>query len=241
MKLQHKTARIADIPALIYFSESPEKAGERGTILLYHGLGASKEKNAKELASLACAGFLAIGIDNVGHGERRYADYDHKFSSWEGDFEQNFLTAIRETVDEVPRLFDTLIEMGYSNPHKLGVTGISMGGFITYGAVVHERRLKAAAPVLGSPKWRINHSGSPHHNTDNFFPTALLSQNAGDDEHVSPRPAREFIEVLKPYYQEAPERLKHVEFPGVRHIMPEKEWNELWHNVLEWFHSFMRE
>jgi len=240
MKLQQKNTHINDIPALLHYFESPEKAGERGTILLFHGLGSTKERNAKELAGLACAGFLAVGIDNVGHGERRYPDYDQKFSSREGNFNQNFLSAIKETIDEVPIIFDFLIEKGYSNADKLGVTGISMGGYITYGAVMRERRLKAAAPILGSPKWRVNHSESPWQHPDKFFPTALLTQNAGDDEHVSPRPAKEFFELLKPYYQEAPERLNHVEFPGVRHIMPEKEWNELWHNVIAWFYRFMK-
>jgi len=233
--------RICNAPALLHYFESPEKAGGRGTVLLFHGLGSTKERNAKELTGLACAGFLAVGIDNVGHGERRFADYDQKFSSREGGFEQNFLEAIRETIGEIPDIFDALIEMGYSDPERLGVTGISMGGYIAYGAVTHERRLKAAAPVLGSPRWRVEHSESPHNNPDRFFPTALLTQNAGDDEHVSPRPAKKFCEVLKPYYSEAPERLQHIEFPGVRHIMPEKEWSELWHNVIMWFHRFLKE
>jgi alpha-beta hydrolase superfamily lysophospholipase len=58
---------IATAPALALFDGSSEQSGKCGTILFYHGFGASKERHIDELRLLADAGFLAIGIDSVGH------------------------------------------------------------------------------------------------------------------------------------------------------------------------------
>ncbi len=46
-------------------------AAERGCILFFHGLGASKDVQLPDLESLAARGFLVVGVGGVGHGERR--------------------------------------------------------------------------------------------------------------------------------------------------------------------------
>ncbi|HNY13488.1 MAG TPA: alpha/beta hydrolase [Candidatus Wallbacteria bacterium] len=216
------------VPALLCFKESPEIAARRGTILFYHGLTVCKETNLKELESLAASGFLAIGIDNAGHGERS-VDYSNIADDVKNEV---FLEAVSETVNEIPELISELIDARLAYPGKIGICGISMGGFITYGAVALDKRIAAAAPILGSPVW--DGPGSPHLTPEKFFPTAVLSQNAGSDECVAPENARNFHKTLEKYYSGKKENIRYIEYPGERHMVSEKSWNALWNEVLSW-------
>lgn len=239
MAVHQLRMELASVPALLMFEENALEAGAKGTILFYHGLTASKEVQTKELSSLAQRGFLAVGLDNVGHGERREPDFTRRFSIGNPNVLNNLLDAVRATAKEIPQVIDELLRRGFADPEKIGVSGISMGGYITYAAVLADRRIKAAAPILGSPKWKTSDMESPHHHPDKFFPTALLAQNAGDDQNVPPKFAREFHKCLQPFYKEKPERLCYIEYPGAGHFMPEHDWNQLWENVLQWFEHFL--
>src|ERR1700733_7778152 len=83
------TARVAGVPALLRYRESPQAAAGHGTVLFYHGFGGTKERPEAYLTALAEAGFLAVSLDAVGHGERRYPDFEVIFNEerWAADFE----------------------------------------------------------------------------------------------------------------------------------------------------------
>lgn len=225
-------------PAWILSQDLPEAAGERGTVLFWHGLTSTKEAQVKELRSLAEAGFLAVGLDNAGHGERRTQELDERLSR-PGGSEDPFLQLVKSTADEVTGVLDALIERGYSHADRIGATGISMGGYIVYRALLNDRRIRVAVPLLGSPRWSRAWPESPHLAPELFFPTALLSQCAGEDRSVPPRFAREFHAQLEPHYRDHPERLRYIEFPGVGHFMPGDAWDRLWQNTLSWFQRFL--
>jgi hypothetical protein len=91
--------RVAGVPALLRYRESPEAAAGRGTVLWYHGFGGTKERYGAYPAALAEAGFLAVSLDAVGHGERRYPDFDEIFSDerWDCSFEETELNAESES------------------------------------------------------------------------------------------------------------------------------------------------
>jgi len=229
---------LGSIPVLMTFEGSAARAAERGTILLYHGFTACKESGTKEFQSLAARGFLVVGPDNVGHGERRYPDFDRRFGAAEAArWEERFLEAVRATADEVPQLLDQLEQRGLAHPDRVGISGISMGGYIAYGAMLRDRRLRVAAPILGSPLW--NAPDSPHLTLDRFFPAAILSQNAGQDQSVPPQYARDFHWHLRQHYGADPERQRYVEFPDSGHFMGEEDWTLLWANVVGWFDRFL--
>ncbi len=230
--------KLSSAPASLVYKGTPDTGVSKGTILFYHGLKACKETNIKELRSLAEHGFLAVGIDSVGHGERAFPDLDHRLSAY-GSGDDGYLDMVRKTSEEIPEIVDALIGKGLADPNKIGITGISMGGYVTYGAVLADKRIKVAAPVLGSPIWAEIGDGSPHHHPDKFFPVALLAQNAGKDESVSPHFAREFHEKLQPFYSESPEKLCYYEFPESGHFMLEDDWNNLWKNLIDWFERFL--
>jgi poly(3-hydroxybutyrate) depolymerase len=179
------------------------------------------------------------GLDNVGHGARRHPDFDDRFAYANPSLEHDFVDDVLTTAREVPAVIDALVRDHGADPARLGASGISMGGFVLYAALVVEPRLAVACPILGSPRFKVPHPDSPHHQLHRFYPRAVLSQNAGADRSVPPVNAREFHERLEPFYAEAPERQRYVEFPGADHFMPEADWNRLWGNVLGWFERWL--
>jgi fermentation-respiration switch protein FrsA (DUF1100 family) len=78
--IARSAAAIAGVPALLGYRGSPELAMERGTVLLYHGLAGAKERVEYYSTALAEAGFLAMSLAAVGHGERRWPDFDVIFN-----------------------------------------------------------------------------------------------------------------------------------------------------------------
>jgi len=236
MELQFKEEKIGNAPVIMVYQDSPYEAAKKGTILFYHGMLSHKMGSEKEVKSLAENGFLTVSVDNFGHGGRKISDYNTRFSSHNPDFESSFINAVEETVNEVPFIVDELSKEIICDS-KLGICGISMGGFIVYGAVAKDKRFKVACPIAGCPKWP--RGDSPHLKPEHFYPTALLAQNGGNDVSVWPTPAREFNQVLLPYYAAEPEKLVYVEFEGEGHFMSEQGWFFLWENVLTWFKHFL--
>lgn len=226
------------IPVVLVAAGRFEEAASRGTILFFHGLGADKESNLKEYVSLSQHGFLPVGIDNAGHGQRRYPDFELCFgpeaaASWR----EHFVRAVYETALGLPELIDALAAEGLVRAGRLGACGISMGACIVYRAVTLEKRIVAATAILGSPD--LGTADSPHLQPGSFFPVALLSQNAALDEVVDPGQARGFHARLSPLYTSSPDRQGYIELAAEGHMMSESGWEERWKNAIEWFERFL--
>jgi dienelactone hydrolase len=217
---------------------------ETGTVLLYHGFGGAKERVDYYSAALAEAGFLAVSLDAVGHGERRYPDFDVTFSDqrWDAKFEEteaDFLTLIDDTVAEVPSVIDDLLARGWAREDRVGIGGRSLGGNVSYAAVLADTRVRAAAPVVGSPEWTLPRAHSPHHHPDRFFPAAILSQAAEFDEYVPVGPIRDFHAMLEPRYAREPERIQYVEYSGVGHFLTPELNTESCQRMVTWFQRWL--
>jgi uncharacterized protein len=225
---------LAGVPALSVHAGPREEALHRGVVLFFHGLGGSKEVHERELQHFAGRGLFAVGLDAVGHGERRYPDFDERLDTRHPHFHAEFLKVVAGSAHEVPALLDALVSQHGANPARLSVGGVSLGGFITYGAVLAERRLHAAVPLLGSPVWDDARAHSPYHHPERLFPVALFSQTAGLDEVVSPQGARAFHARLEPLYASAPGRLRYREFPLSAHMMRPEDWDEAIHGAADW-------
>jgi hypothetical protein len=229
---------LAGVPALAVHRGSREEALRRGTVLFFHGLGGSKEVNERELGVFAERGLFAVGLDAVGQGERRYADFDERFAPGNPRLEEEFLQVVEATANEVPGVLDALVSLG-ADPERLGISGVSQGGFICYRALLLDRRLRVAVALLGSPEWALPMRESPHHHLEDFFPVALFSQTAGLDDVVHPSLARNFHERLEPLYARAPERLRYREFPLSGHMMRPEDWDEAIRDAADWLLRFL--
>lgn len=230
---------LNDIPLLIASGSRTNLKRKAGTVLMFHGLTSSKEKLLPELERLCQSGFLAVGIDNAMHGDRMINDHDNRFSTDNPKIADNFTEAIRLTAREIPFIINCLVEMGLACEDRIGITGVSMGGFIAYGAVIEEPRIKACAPIIGSPLWPGKDYPSPHRFPDRFFPVALLSQTAGADTTVPPLYARQLHEKLQHFYKNEPEKLAYIEYDGIEHIMPPDVWEKVWSRVISWFTKYL--
>jgi dienelactone hydrolase len=232
------------VPVLMMYSGN---RGRRPAILLYPGLSSAKEVQRKELSWLASAGFLAIAVDNVGHGKRRDPDFDqrHHGPDWHG----HFLRWTYATVREVPALLDALQDFLGDGLGPIGITGISMGGYIAYGAAPLDARLKAAVPILGSPDWRPKQPGtptdewivgqSPCFRPELYAQIPLLAFNAGRDDSVPAAPSRDFIQALRERHGASPDRVQFVEYPESTHFMREQDWNDLWERAIAFFRAHL--
>jgi dienelactone hydrolase len=219
----------------------PHQAAHRGTVLFFHGHGGAKESIIDHLTYLADAGFLVVGLDNVGHGERRYPDFAARFD-WQNNaarFAGEFVAAMHATAREVPAVIDALLAQGLALRGRIGVTGISMGGGITYAAALADKRVGAAAPIVADPEWGDDDPDSPHRHLDRFFPVALLSQTGGNDKTLPPDEARKLHTALEPYYTRAPERLCYIEYAGATHDLSAEIWQQALKNVALWFARFL--
>jgi dienelactone hydrolase len=226
--------RLGPAPALLVREENLPLP--LPTVLVFHGLSADKEIQQKELVTLAEAGFLAVGIDAAGHGERRLADFEERFAGTRAEIEPLLFALVTETVAEVPAILDALAETGLADPERFGIFGISMGAHITYGAILAEPRLRAAVALVGSPEWR--HPDSPHQRPQDFFPAALLSITGEKDVNVPPDSARAFHHALEPHYRGAPERLRYLEIPGAPHLMSAEDWETAMREAVDWHTRF---
>lgn len=235
---------VAGTPALLYFRDSPARAAGRGTLLFYHGFGGSKDRVAGYAEVLAGAGFLAVCPDAVGHGDRRYPDFDLTFNDarWDDDFEateSEFLRLIDESAAEVPAIIDDLLARGWARPGRLGIGGRSLGGNISYAAVLADRRLSVIASVVGSPEWTLPRPHSPHLHPERFFPAAVLSQSAELDEFVPAAPVRQFHRTLAPYYEADPGRCDYVEYAGTGHFLTPALNQDSQQRVVRWFERWL--
>lgn len=237
-------AVLAGVPALVRSAGPAEAAAERGTVLYYHGFSGDKERCEPYLTALAEAGFLAVSLDAVGHGDRHLADFETIFNDerWDADFEAtetDFLQLIDDTAAEVPSVLDDLAGRGWARPDRTGICGRSLGGNISYAAVLADRRLRAAVSVVGSPEWTLPRAHSPHHHPDRFFPVALLSLNAEHDEYVPAGPVRDFHARLEPWYARAPERIEYVEYPGAGHFLTPELNADSCRRLVTWFERWL--
>src|SRR5713226_243958 len=91
----------------------------------------------------------------------------------------------------------------------------------------------------GCHEWKLPWPDSPHLHINQFFPTALLSQTASKDTNVLPDFARELHQRLAPYYAQAPERLRYIEYANSPHDLMEEDWEQAWNCVVRWFETFL--
>lgn len=233
--LFEQSIELAGVPALASSYGEALAAARRGTVLLLHGLTVSKEAQRTEALSLARHGYLAVSLDAVGHGARRYPDFEQRFAA---DGEGAFFDTVRQTAAELPAVLAALRERAWALPGRVGACGISMGGYVLFAALAAQVALDAVVTLVASPQWP-GRADSPHLVAERFAPVALFMQTASDDQTVPPSGARALHQALLPRYADSPHRLAYLEHDGIGHMFSEQSWHLAWGETLRWFDRFL--
>jgi dienelactone hydrolase len=240
------------IPAMVSFhkQEKPLPA-----VICLHGWTGSKEDMLQHCLRMADAGFIAVAIDARMHGERIDPAFWGKFAD---NFPLTFVSVVVETAQDIVQVVDFLEKRSDVNSSRLGLMGISMGGFTSLVAATLEKRLKAVASVLGAADFplfvermaslqvsplaqqKMRHPNEetkklfeiydPINNLKKFPPTTLLLIGGSQDPYVPKEGITRLYEALEPYYAFDPEKIK-IKLHNVGHEYTDEMEAEL----IQWF------
>lgn len=122
------------------------------TVIVFHGFTSSslrQEERTGILSKLYNSGFCVVAVDAVKHGARAGAE---EFLLMEPQKQEEMMFEIvEETADEINGILKFLKDSRIGDEKRVGVTGISMGGFITFRTAVLTKEVKAFAPMVSSP------------------------------------------------------------------------------------------
>ena len=235
MNLRERRFSIDSIPLL---AVGPDRE-TRSVVLFFHGLHSSSETHLKELRLLAKCGYLALGVDGFGHGKRALdtREYLGLDPSEHGENRQ-IRKLLMASVWEIPYLVDRLQQLGYTS---FACAGISWGGYLAYGAMVVEPRLRRCVSLLGCPDWHIGlgdqpgdddpFSWSPHLYKERLLNRPVMAWNGEHDPHVPTKRVRQLAKTWKsPNFQ-------YHEIPGVGHFPSAAQWDEVWKPCLQFLQS----
>lgn len=225
---------VAGVPLLVGAPQGVH--GPLPLVLWFHGFGVDAAANAAELARLAAAGYLAAGVDAVGHGRRRLPDLPERQAAPRAAALHTMATLAEATALEMPSLVDALVREGSADAERIAAVGVSMGGYLVYRAIVAAPAIRAAVAILGSPEWPYGDApggDSPHLRLDAMRRVALLSITAERDESVPPDAARRLHARLAESHAR-PASARYEELPGEPHLLSADAWERAMSLTLHW-------
>jgi dienelactone hydrolase len=244
--------RILHIPVLIY---TDGNLAQKPLVIMSHGFTGKKEDLIPYLETLAGMGYYAVGIDNRLHGEREDGGFGTVLSEGGRLNCYKLFNAIKENAEDIRLLIDYFTGETEVDITRVGMLGISMGGFTTYRALSIDKRIKVAAPFISSPIWgdapadakiddnpevtkaflELSNKYGPSNTPDNFYPTAILMQVGGSDGHFDLEKLKCYYEIMKFHYKDATNLVNLLIYEGVAHnITP-----EMWDNAILWLKKYL--
>jgi len=214
-------------------------------LVMLHGLGGHKERMLPGLYEFARAGCRAVALDLRLHGER--AEAGAREARLGADYFGTTADMVEGTARDVSRLLD------HFGAEKAAIHGISLGGYITFAALLAEPRLWAASVAMGSPDWvgplRRFGAGPGHPAYDravrsnplDLLPSVLplrplLMLHGALDEVVAPDGVIALERKLRPLYAAHPERLRLEIYPGLGHSYSD----DMLRRSVAWAGEFLR-
>lgn len=198
-------------------------------VLLNHGTSGNAWHMLEMGARLAEHGCFCVMIDAVWHGERR----DEKLDIMLGTslYKEYYLNMLLLMAKDMSAIMDYYGSDARVDTNRIGMTGISQGGYVAYMTMTKDDRIKAAAPLIGSPDLTDKYGCSmdweatdpvirervekemPLNHFEKMAKTALLIQNCNDDDVVPVSGVRRLNERLRPFYGENGQ-YKYIEYKG---------------------------
>jgi dienelactone hydrolase len=246
------TKQIHNIPVLTYTTADQT---QKPLVIMAHGFTGKKEDLIPYLEELAGMGYYAVGIDNRFHGERNDGGFGSVISEGNRLNCYKLFNAIKETAEDIRILLDYFTGEAQVDITRVGMLGISMGGFITYRALSIDKRIKTAVPFISSPVWGDTPAGTviddrqevmkgyeefsnkygPSNTPENFYPTAILMQAGDIDGHFNLEKLKSFYAALKSRYKNDSNRINLLVHEGVTHTVTSK----MWENALLWLKKYL--
>lgn len=202
------------------------------TIIFYHGLDSSKDRQRIRGHILAGFGYQVLLPDAVHHGERdrKETEDPEKIGRY---FWQAILTSLRESDSLVDKILGDLNSNG-----EIYVTGHSMGGFTAAGVATHNDRIRGAIPMNGSFNWKRSsqilmedmgltadydfpereemEALDPIKHIERLEGKRILMLNGEIDQEVSILPQKEFYNIARHVLDS---RLDFIEYEGLGHFV----------------------
>ena len=220
-----------------------EGATEPPLVIVLHGLRSIKENYLKTSYRFAQRGFRAVAMDLRQHGERDHAgDRD---AHLEAAYVPTMLAIIEKSVADIGAVID------HFGAAKAAIHGVSLGGIITFAALLAEPRLTVAAVAMGTPDWAgmlktigltpehpqfaFIEAASPLARATAIAPRPLLMLHGTVDETVPVNGVRKLRQKLAPLYAETPERLELVEYEELGHHYTD----DMIHRSVDWVEHFL--
>jgi dienelactone hydrolase len=224
-------------------------------VVLCHEFTESKEMWRGHLPELATLGYFAVAVDNRAHGEREGTPFK-SLALVDGKVDVCAVRRlIKETADDIPPLLDHFVAQDGIDGDRIGMVGVSMGGYATFRVLAMDSRIRVAATIIASPYWDDTPADMPVHTdpeaqqglksysmkyspaqfAERFYPRALLIQLGREDIHFNQERVVKFHRDLETLYQDAPEKLELVVHEGVRHkfIPP------MWEHAKKWLQKYL--
>lgn len=240
---EHDILTESQIPVMLCYPKGAEKLP---LAFFVHGFSVDKFCNLAEGIRIAQRGYFTVVPDARCHGERKIADFSAHYSP--DRFVKSFFHTVKGTAEDISMLIDHFTGDSRVDTARVGLTGISMGGFVTFMAGTLDKRITTLAPIVGSPDWSLmlaREQGStispeereaiskadPAINYERFKPSALFVQNGSLDTVVPAEGSRRLDAKLKKLYSDRPDRYEYYEDPSAGHDVP----FEMMENVLKWF------
>jgi len=224
-------------------------------VILIHGWTGRKEDVLFFAYFLAVRGYFVVSMDAFGHGERARKE------DWTIEAFYDLLLQTSEDINRVIAHYSNDIRV---DVNRVGLSGVSIGGVITYYYLTREdNRISAAVPMIATPDFSslINFQNSkeimqmlgleekdfsgdttlgmmmamqPAVKMELMTSVPLLMLNGTSDPLIDLEGVRQFYQNIKPLYND-PEAVQLIEFQGVTHYTP----YEMQIAALEWFQKYV--
>lgn len=241
--IEHHTIND-DIPVLYCYNNEQQ---DMPLIICNHGYGSNKESDISNGIKLASEGFFVVLLDASLHGERKSVHDEELFS--EDNYINSFVHVLLDTVKDIKSLLDYFANDDRVDIDRVGIMGISMGGFVSFLAASQDPRIKVVCPLIGSPDWnlfindlatlglkddeveRLTQEYNPIKHYRLLFDKALLVQNGANDMSVSVDGARELDEIARSLPNEDMANYRYIEYKEQGHVVTA----EMINNCIDWF------
>lgn len=233
MKRIVENSIINNIPVTEYYEDTDAK---RPLIFYIHGFTSNREDGIIDIGlQLSKRGFFVVSLDAYMHGDR----LDNRFkNASEIEKQKMIFEIIIQTAKDITKLMDHYKNIKLVDVSRIGITGISMGGMITYFTAAHNPLIKVAVPLIGTPTFidlamysfneksedffkeiKVLEQIDPIKFIQNFATKPLLILNGNKDKVVPIEGSRLAYNKLLPFYKNNEHKLKLIEYE-VSHDTP---------------------